>query len=263
MAEDFLSRTIKEYYESPGVSEDYVRRTGLHPAERSLLERLAGDMEGETVLDIGVGPGRTLPWVRAMAGLYVGIDYSPRMLAPGRERFPNANLLLCDARSTAFADGTFGAVFFWNALDDVGHQDRLRILREVHRVLKPGGAFAFGIHNLDADLRSPWSLPGLTASGGLAAALRENAARWKKWAAGLVHHLRTWRHQKRGRGYAILGDDFFNFSLLTYYVTLEEQIRQLNGAGFPSRELMARDGTPIAPGERRRDAWIFFLARRS
>jgi SAM-dependent methyltransferase len=257
MAEDFFSSSIREYYGSPGVPEVYAAKTGALPAERAIVAALRDELSGAALLDIGVGPGRTVPFLRPACRRYTGIDYSLNMLRLGRGRFPDAPLLLCDARETCFAGASFDAVFFCNAIDDVGHEDRLRILREVHRVLRAPGVFVFSAHNLDAERPSPWTPPRLAASP--RATLRALA----RWAAGVLNHLRSRRHQRRGSGHEVVSDAYFGFGLLTYYVSRDEQIRQLAALGFSAVEAIAADGTPLAPGAPCRDAWIFYVARKA
>lgn len=255
--DDFFSRSIKAYYDAPGVPDVYAARSHLLDAERFILTFLADDLRGCSLLDIGVGPGRTTPYLRAACGRYTGIDYSANMLRPGRARHPDAALLLCDARSLCFPAASFDAVFFCNAIDDVGHEDRLRILREVHRVLRAPGLFVFSVHNLATERTSPWALPRLSRSP------RESARALGKYLQGIVHHLRLRRHQQRGQGYAVASDGYFDYGLLTYYVAREEQRQQLAAAGFSGLQEVGADGALLAPGAPCRDPWIFYIARKN
>ena len=61
------------------------------------------------------------------------------MLAEAKRRFTGRNIswLACDANTLPFASDTFDAVTFGYLLRNV--DDALTVLREVHRVLKPGG----------------------------------------------------------------------------------------------------------------------------
>jgi len=253
---DFFSRSIKAYYDAPGVPGVYAARSHLLAAESVILSRLADELRDGSLLDIGVGPGRTIPFLRAACRRYTGIDYSANMLFPGRARHPGVDLLLCDARSLCFPAASFDAVFFCNAIDDVGHEDRLRILREVHRVLRAPGIFVFSVHNLEADRKSPWALPHLSPRPG------ESLRALGKYLAGLVHHLRLRRHQESGRGYAVASDGYFGYGLLTYYVAREAQIQQLAETGFSRIQEVGADGTLLAPGAPCRDPWIFYIARK-
>jgi ubiquinone/menaquinone biosynthesis C-methylase UbiE len=255
--EDFFSRSIKAYYDSPDVPGVYATRSHLLEAERFILTYLADELRGRSLLDIGVGPGRTIPFFRAACGRYTGIDYSANMLLPGRAVHPDVNLLLCDARSLCFPAASFDAVFFCNAIDDVGHEDRLHILREAHRVLRAPGIFVFSVHNLATERQSPWALPRLSRRPG------ESVRALRKYLAGIVRHLRLRRHQQRGQGFAVASDGYFDYGLLTYYVAREEQRKQLAETGFSHLQEVGSDGSLLAPGAPCRDAWIFYIARKA
>jgi ubiquinone/menaquinone biosynthesis C-methylase UbiE len=104
--------------------------------------------ENATILDIGCGGGRTVSKLAALAakGKVVGLDYSPASVAVSREtnaEHINAGRVQIEQGSVAalpFPDGTFDVVtavethYYW--------PDLPANVREVHRVLKPGGTFA-------------------------------------------------------------------------------------------------------------------------
>src|ERR1019366_8247253 len=56
-----------------------------------------------------------------------------------------------DARDLSrFGDGEFDVVLFsFNGMDYISHEDRLRVLAPVRRVLRPGGTFFFSAHSLN------------------------------------------------------------------------------------------------------------------
>ena len=132
-----MQEVSRQEYDAPGVSESYARNTKLLRAEEFILAYLADEINDRAVLDIGVGTGRTLPYLKAHTENYTGIDYSANMLKLCKLQHNDAKLLLCDARKMdIFAAGVFAAVFlFFNVLDDADHEDRKRILGEVRRVL--------------------------------------------------------------------------------------------------------------------------------
>lgn len=230
---------VQGHYGRPEVVAAYGRKTALQPGEAVLLSHLESAIRGKDVLDLGVGAGRTAAHLAPMAGRYVGVDYSPGMLEECRKRYPDLDLRQGDARDLGmFAAGSFDFVLFsFNGIDDVNPEDRLKILAEVRRVLRPGGVFAFSAHNLEARLRS---------------AFERNGRPLGKYVAGILNQLRMKRHERHGEGWAVLNDQSHNFRLLTYYVTRERQTAQLLEAGFTGVETF---------GERT-DGWLFYAARK-
>jgi ubiquinone/menaquinone biosynthesis C-methylase UbiE len=114
--------------------------------EQELIARAAGLSPGDTLLDLACGPGiYTRPFARDVApGLAVGLDLSPAMLRHARERaragrLGNVALVRGDALRLPFADGRFEVVNCCGALHLF--PDAELALREVGRVLKPGGRF--------------------------------------------------------------------------------------------------------------------------
>jgi ubiquinone/menaquinone biosynthesis C-methylase UbiE len=114
--------------------------------EQQLIGRAARLSAGDTLLDLACGPGiYTRPFARELArGLVVGLDLSPAMLRYARRRarvagLENLALIRGDALHLPFADGRFDVVNCCGALHLFPDADLA--LREVHRVLKPGGRF--------------------------------------------------------------------------------------------------------------------------
>jgi ubiquinone/menaquinone biosynthesis C-methylase UbiE len=114
--------------------------------EQELIGRAARLSPGDTLLDLACGPGiYTRPFARQVApGLVVGLDLSPAMLRHARRRaraarLANLALVRGDALRLPFAGGRFDVVNCCGALHLFPDADLA--LREVHRVLKPGGRF--------------------------------------------------------------------------------------------------------------------------
>ena len=134
--------------------DSYDRHRALEPAERTLLRRYRDRWPELSVLDIGVGAGRTAFTFAALAGRYVGIDYSQAMIDRARERIgedETTRFLHCDARTMASElDGErFDLVCFsYNGIDSVGHEDRLAILAQARAVVAEDGRFFFSTHSL-------------------------------------------------------------------------------------------------------------------
>jgi len=114
----------------------FVERTGLGP--------------GGQVLELGCGTGVFLDQVAergADASLH-GLDLSMDLLAQAHRRLAkrrNVRLHCGDAEQMPFPDAIFDAVYGSSVLH---HLDLSRALREVHRVLKPGGRLVFAEPNI-------------------------------------------------------------------------------------------------------------------
>jgi ubiquinone/menaquinone biosynthesis C-methylase UbiE len=111
-------------------------------------QRIALEMlelsSGDTVLDVGCGPGNfTRAFARAARdGIVVGLDASATMLERAvREGVPpNVAYVRGDATALPFGAETFDAVCCFAALYLIS--DPLRALDEIARVLAPGGRVA-------------------------------------------------------------------------------------------------------------------------
>ncbi len=234
---------LRRYYDSPEGTAAFAAGAELKAAERALVERLRGEIAGGALLDVGVGAGRTAPALAPLGRRYLGVDYSLGMLARCRSRQVSAPLLACDARALALRAGSFDAAFCWDALGDVAHEGRRRLLAEIRRVLRPGGLLVLRANNLDAPWRSPWVPASLS------------------WPREVVRHLRAARHRRHGPGWRVAGDPWFGHALLSYYVSREEQERQLAEAGFSRLEAARADGTALPAGEPCRDPFLFYAGR--
>jgi ubiquinone/menaquinone biosynthesis C-methylase UbiE len=116
--------------------------------EQRIARLLLGLVPGDGVLDVACGPGnftRELARVVGPAGLAIGLDASPTMLARAVAEtdpaaLPAAGYVRGDAEHLPFRDASFDAVLCFAALYLMG--DPVAALREMHRVLAPGGRIA-------------------------------------------------------------------------------------------------------------------------
>src|SRR5204863_8773607 len=85
-----------------------------------------------------------------LASRYVGVDLSESMLARCREKFPDLTFTHLDATDLSpFPAASFDVVVFsFNGIDTIPTREgRRRCFAECARVLRPGGAFLFSVHN--------------------------------------------------------------------------------------------------------------------
>ncbi len=115
----------------------------MHRRWRARAVKLLGLRIGERALDVCCGTGDFLvPLSRAVgsAGLAVGIDYCPQMLALARSKLPGSRLALGDACALPVSSSSFDAVTVGWGLRNLADLDAG--IAEMVRALKPGGRFA-------------------------------------------------------------------------------------------------------------------------
>lgn len=123
---------------------------------RSVLDRV-GIRAGETVLELGPGPGAfTVDAARRVGphGRLIAVDVQPAMIARVRERVRRAGLdnvetHVASAYMLPIENASVDRAFLVTVLPEI--PDPVRGLREVHRVLKPGGVFSTTEEFLDPD----------------------------------------------------------------------------------------------------------------
>lgn len=142
----FEKRSIRSVYTVLAPVYDLWAFATEGRARRRALE-VAAIADGESVLEVAVGTGLAFEEiVRANpSGRNEGIDLTPAMLARARRRLERAqtngrwNLAIGDAFSLPFEDATFDLVHNAYMFDLLPEPDFDRLLREMRRVLRPGG----------------------------------------------------------------------------------------------------------------------------
>ena len=120
-----------------------TEKAQLSALRRSLLAAASGD-----VLEIGGGTGANLPFYRPEAGSLTITEPETAMVRRlerrAREQAPQAKILRAPAEDLPFEDGTFDTVV--STLVLCGVSDQPRALRQLRRVLRPGGQLLFVEH---------------------------------------------------------------------------------------------------------------------
>lgn len=139
---------------------------GLDESDAALLGPAAG-LAGRAVLEIGCGAAQCSRWLAARGARPVALDLSYRQLQHARRIGEDADtfpLVQADAGVLPFTDESFDlACSAYGGVPFVA--DSARVMREVRRVLRPGGRWVFSVTH---PVR--WTLPdepgpeGLTVS---------------------------------------------------------------------------------------------------
>ncbi len=141
------ARRVRGVFDSVASKYDIMNdlmSMGLHRAWKAYTVMVANLKPGNKVLDIAGGTGdMAMAFAEKVGagGQVVHTDINLAMLRQGRERLIDKGVLLptavCDAEQLPFADQQFDLVCVAFGLRNMTHKDRA--LREMARVLKPGG----------------------------------------------------------------------------------------------------------------------------
>ncbi|GGX03684.1 class I SAM-dependent methyltransferase [Streptomyces noursei] len=121
---------------------------GLDEADAALLGP-AAELKGRRVLEIGAGAAQCSRWLAAQGAHPVALDLSHRQLQhalriAGGTSDGTVGLVEADAGALPFRDDSFDlACSAYGALPFVA--EPVQVLREVRRVLRPGGRFVFSV----------------------------------------------------------------------------------------------------------------------
>ena len=142
-----------EYTNENAKRLEKLYRTRDVAAQRSETIRQLNLSSGESVLDIGCGPGYLCESIGELVGrdgAVVGIDISTDLIALCNRKKPFTWLsyTLGDATKIDQADGSFDVVVCTQVAEYVPNVDR--VLSEAFRVLKPGGRTIFVATDWDA-----------------------------------------------------------------------------------------------------------------
>lgn len=120
-----------------------TEEAGLRSLRRGLLAEASG-----SVLEVGAGTGANLAHYNGKVESLVFTEPEPAMIRrlqkKAREEAPLAKILRAPAEDLPFEDDTFDTVV--STLVLCGVDDQARALREIKRVLRPGGRLLFLEH---------------------------------------------------------------------------------------------------------------------
>lgn len=132
------------------IDKGDVNRTCLLDAP--MLD-LAGNVAGLDVVDVGCGEGRFCRMLAERGGRTVGVDPTGPLLREARARHREGTYVEAGAERLPFRDEAFDLAISYLMLIDVA--DFRAAIREMARILRPGGRLAVANLNPFATTRSP------------------------------------------------------------------------------------------------------------
>jgi ubiquinone/menaquinone biosynthesis C-methylase UbiE len=144
--------TVKQFWDEASCGEalyldassreSYAKQARIRYELEPYIEDFADfGTAGKKVLEIGVGLGADHQRFAEAGADLTGIDLTPRAVEHTTRRLAafgmKSDVRVMDAENLDFPDGTFDVVYSWGVLHH--SPDTPKAIREVYRVLKPGG----------------------------------------------------------------------------------------------------------------------------
>jgi SAM-dependent methyltransferase len=117
------------------------------PFDRDCLDRLArevGDLG--PICDLGCGPGQIARYLHSRSVSTLGVDLSPRMVAEAQRLNPDIPFHQGDMLSLPDPDHSWGGIAAFYCIIHIPRGKIVDALREMKRVLKPGGILLVTFH---------------------------------------------------------------------------------------------------------------------
>lgn len=260
MSIDIINRTT---YEKRQYVEEYDDLQ-LQKPEIRIFQKFRSELEGKRILDIGCGTGRTTAHLRNYSPYCIGIDYSSEMIKHCRAKFGGEGFEQCDVRDMSiFANNSIDfALFSFNGLGHLNHDDRIRALREIYRVLTPGGFFVFSSHNR-CYLERVWHGRSPAPKLKLAIQPRRLAQNLRRYMRSYYNYKRNKRFERIEHDHSIIVGVGHDHGLVTYWLDMKSQIAQLDAIGFDTGDVYDLDGLVVSQDtEVANCAWLYYVAKK-
>jgi cyclopropane fatty-acyl-phospholipid synthase-like methyltransferase len=129
---------IRSLLSHPGVYRTFWNVIGGPGYIKVFVEEYVRPKPGARILDIGCGPGTTVPYFANTE--YVGFDISPNYIESARRRFPQATFV-CERIShyTLPQDSYFDVVLALGIIHHLDDAEAQQLCETAYRALKPGG----------------------------------------------------------------------------------------------------------------------------
>ena len=137
------------------VADEYIRRIfdelRYKPLDRQLLDRFAARVrDAGPACDVGCGPGHVARYLHERGVQICGVDLSPVMVEKARGMTPAVHFRQGNMSALDTPDSAWAGITAFYSIIHIPRGDVTRTLRELRRVLRPGGVLLLTFHLGDA-----------------------------------------------------------------------------------------------------------------
>src|SRR5579862_7416147 len=145
-----ITGPVRESYDrlAAAYAAHYAKELLHKPFDRELLTRFAAEVrDSGEVYDMGCGPGQIARYLRD-AGLakVSGLDLSPCMVEQARRLNPDITFQVGDMLALPLPDSSLAGIVAFYAIVNIPREMLPTALREMWRVLQPGGRLVLSFH---------------------------------------------------------------------------------------------------------------------
>ncbi|MFQ3575338.1 MAG: class I SAM-dependent methyltransferase [Cytophagales bacterium] len=268
MVTNHLNKTSSDYmskndfvYDKKEIITKYASFGFLFKPEKLLFENFSDFFKTASVLDIGVGGGRTSQFLIPKCLNYVGIDISEGMIEASKKKFQhftNAKFEVVDATNlnTVFDKESFDFILFsFNGIDCISQEKREKTIENILSLLKPNGYFLYSCHNIR-------SLPKISKLS-----LGKNFFKWferyKRYKT--FNSIYPNLSDVISRDVSVIKDGSENFEIEIVYVKPEFEYSRLEKLGFSEIKIFDFDNSKELRKEilsENTDFWLYFLCKK-
>ena len=135
-----------------GYTETFWNELDRKPFDRMILSWFATQIPaGETILEIGCGPGEVSGFLTRAGVKCIATDLSEEMIENGKKVFPQVQFDVQDFFHLTYVEESFFGVAGFYATVNLVLDEIEMVLAEVKRVLKHGGLFLFSFHIFEGE----------------------------------------------------------------------------------------------------------------
>ena len=146
---DKIIQTTQTSYDTvaPEYAEKFKDEMDDKPFDHNCLDRLArevGDLG--PICDLGCGPGQIARYLHRQGVNTLGVDLSPQMIAEAQRLNPEIPFHQGNMLALPDADNSWGGIAAFYCIIHIPREQIVDALREMKRVLKPGGVLLVTFH---------------------------------------------------------------------------------------------------------------------
>ena len=137
---------------------EYFGELKRKPFDREILDTFADSVRGQgLVCEIGCGPGQIARYLQDSGLKMRGVDLSHEMVRCAGRLNPDISFEQGDMLTLNVADQSFAGIVSFYAIIHLNREDVTRALKEMLRVLQPGGKLLISFHGGEGELhRNEW-----------------------------------------------------------------------------------------------------------